>query len=156
MQKRKGEEPVTVEECNDIDMVNLTGSAGIHDFVTKYSIGPKVVDVGAGLGASCRLLHVKYGIEPVGIEYSQESVDCGNRISRFLNLPEFLRQGDAMDPLGVENMDAAICYNMHYIIPKDKKVQVLVNIKDALKPGGLLWFEDISYARPFEEWHPDH
>jgi hypothetical protein len=43
-------------------MVNVTGTAGIHDFATKYDIGPVVLDVGAGLGGSCRLLHSKYGL----------------------------------------------------------------------------------------------
>jgi SAM-dependent methyltransferase len=71
-------------------------------------------------------------------------------------MPEFLRQGDAADPLGVENVDTAICYGVHYLIPAENKMKALKSIYNSLKPGGLFWFEDPCYDKPFEQWHPDH
>jgi len=61
----------------------------------KYTPGPKIVDVGAGMGGACRILAEEYGAEPIGIEYTQTFIDLGNRISRDLGMPEYLRWGDA-------------------------------------------------------------
>ena len=68
-------------------------------------------------------------------------------------MPEYLRQGDAAEPLGVENADAAICYGVLNALPRELKVTALKRMLDALRPGGYLFIEDVTFAKPLEEFH---
>lgn len=133
-QKKKGEGvPLTYKDYQPIDHINFTGTQGIDEFMKKYTPGPKIVDVGAGMGGACRILAEEYGAEPIGIEYTQTFIDLGNRISRDLGMPEYLRWGDATQPLGVENADAVFCYGVLNAMPRDLKVTAVKRMFDAVK-----------------------
>jgi len=121
----------------------------------KYNPGPVIIDVGAGMGGTCRHFAQEYNATPIGIEYTQNFVDIGNKISRDLGLPEYIRQGDASEPLGIENADAAYSLGVLNALPRDLKVTALKRVFDAVKPGGLLFIDDITFSKPLEEFHPD-
>jgi hypothetical protein len=50
-------------------MINFTGCSGLDEFMRKYTPGPVIVDVGAGMGGACRVLHQEFNMTPIGIEY---------------------------------------------------------------------------------------
>jgi cyclopropane fatty-acyl-phospholipid synthase-like methyltransferase len=37
--------------------------------MNKYNPGPKILDVGSGLGGPCRVLEAEFGAECIGVEY---------------------------------------------------------------------------------------
>lgn len=82
-------------------------------------------------------------------------MDLGNKISRDLGLPEYLRQGDASEPLGVENADAIFCYGVLNALPRELKDTACKRMFDACKPGGVFFIEDLTFSKPMEEFHAD-
>ena len=118
----------------------------------KWHPGPVIVDIGAGMGGTCRILAAEYGCEPIGIEYVQANVNLANKISQEVEMPEYVRLGDATKPLGVENADGAILFGVLNSIPRSQKVLTLTNAYNCLKPGGLLFYEDIVYKCLLEDF----
>jgi SAM-dependent methyltransferase len=118
----------------------------------KYKPGNKIVDIGAGLGGPCRMLAEEYGCTPIGLEYVMENVEIGNEISRSLGCPEYLAFGDVTVPLGVDNCDAAILLGVLNAVPRELKLKGLINTFNALKPGGILLYEDICFECLIDEF----
>jgi len=44
----------------------------------KYNPGPVIIDVGAGMGGTCRHFAQEFNATPIGIEYTQSFIDLGN------------------------------------------------------------------------------
>ncbi|MEQ1395243.1 class I SAM-dependent methyltransferase, partial [Salmonella enterica] len=45
-----------------------------------------VVDLGCGLGGSCRFLADRYGMQATGVDVTKEFVDVANELSRLVRL----------------------------------------------------------------------
>jgi len=126
--------------------LNVVQAKSVRYWMDKYTVGNKIVDVGAGLGGPCRVLQCEYGREVHGLEYVQRNVDVGNQISRDLGLTEILRYGDATQPFDVADCDGAVMFGVLSAIPKgDSKTLALKHTFEALVPGGIFFFEDICF-----------
>lgn len=82
-------------------------------------------------------------------------MDLGNKISRDLGLPEYLRQGDAAEPLGVTDADAVFCYGVLNALPREQKEAACSRMFEATKKGGFMFIEDVTFSKPLEQFHPD-
>ena len=134
-------------------MINWTQGEGVHWFMKKYTPGKSIVDVGAGYGGITRMLKDQYDVEPISMDFNPDNVEFGNRISRDLGLPEYIKQHDATQPFGVENVDACILFGVLSAIERKLQLACLKNCYDCIKPDGLFFFEDLVYAVPFEDFH---
>ena len=123
-------------------MINWTKAGGLHHFMKTYTPGPKILEIGGGLGGLCRTMAEEYNAEPVSIEYSQVNVDLGNKISRELEMPEFLQWGDASVPMEFRDMDAVVAFSVISQVPRVGHEMFMKNTFNALKPGGVALFED--------------
>jgi 2-polyprenyl-3-methyl-5-hydroxy-6-metoxy-1,4-benzoquinol methylase len=149
---RKTGKDLTYKDYQPIDTLNVVQTKSAKYFMEKYQPGKKIVDIGAGMGGPVRMIAAEYGCEPVGLEYVMENVEMGNEISRSLGLPELLQFGDATVPLSVSNMDGAILHGVISAIPRERKLMALQNTFNCLKPGGLLFYEDICFECLYEEF----
>jgi cyclopropane fatty-acyl-phospholipid synthase-like methyltransferase len=64
----------TYSDYWSIDTLNVVGVNAVRNFISNYNPGPNVVDIGAGVGGTCRVLAAEYGCNPVGIEFVPELV----------------------------------------------------------------------------------
>jgi SAM-dependent methyltransferase len=63
-------------------------------------------------------------------------------------------QGDATELLPFTGMDAALNIGVVEAIPRHLHLQVLKNIYKTLRPGGLLYLEDYSFGRHYNDFDP--
>ena len=154
MRIKRLKEKIPKLSCSDyheVDMINWTKAGGLHHFMKTYTPGPKVLEIGGGLGGLCRTMADEYKSEPIGVEYSQVNVDLGNEISRELEMPEFLQWGDASVPMNFENMDAVVAFSVISQVPRTGHEMFMKNTFNALKPGGVALFEDPCFFCTPEE-----
>jgi hypothetical protein len=69
----------------------------------------------------------------------------GNEISVDVGMPEYLVEGDITKPMPVSNMDAAIIHGSLTPVKREQKLQSFHNTFDTLRPGGLLFYEDLGF-----------
>jgi SAM-dependent methyltransferase len=112
-----------------------------------YSPGKKVLDIGAGLGGSCRMIHAEYGSEPIGLEYLAPNIELGNEISRELKMPEFLTFFDAYQPSDIRDGDCAFMFCVLAALDRPSHMIALKNVYEMIKPGGYLYIEDAAMKK---------
>ena len=66
-------------------------------------------------------------------------------------MPEFLQWGDASVPMDFRNKDAVIVFSVLCQIPSAGQEQFMKNVYNALKPGGVVLFEDPCFLCSNEE-----
>ena len=105
--------------------------------------GARIIDIGCGPGYIVR--HLPAGIDYVGLDIDQPSIDYANR--RFGHLGRF--QMRFFDPAAAAELGPAdvIMMNgvMHHIGDEDLAA-TLACARDALKPGGVLFTLDGCYV----------
>lgn len=115
-----------------------------------FSKGMRVLDLGCGTGrvAAAIAKDVDY---IKGIDISAEMVEAFRR-----NFPQFdceCRPMDGLDESGVSYDMAIIPYNsLDYVRPKDKRLQTLERVHNALKSGGVLIFSSHNPLGSFGVW----
>lgn len=98
--------------------------------------GEKVlVDVGCGLGFSCRYMPENYSYK--GIEFSETTLSSAKNTHSNVKNTEFIQGGFPTLPLESEVADFVICTEViEHIEDDDRAIEELFRI---LKPGGFLW-----------------
>jgi SAM-dependent methyltransferase len=103
----------------------------------RAELGRRVVDAGAGIGTFTDLL-VADGRDVVALEYSESFVE--HLAERFGEDPSVtVLRADLADPSGLPQFaqaDSIICLNVLEHLEND--VQALKNMRDRVRPGGLL------------------
>jgi SAM-dependent methyltransferase len=114
----------------------------IRDYL-EIAPGTRIIDIGCGPGHIVR--HLPAGIDYVGLDIDQPSIDYAN--ARFGDRARFQRRffdGDAVGDLGPADI---VMMNgvMHHIGDDDLAV-TLGHVRAALRPGGVLFTLDGCYA----------
>lgn len=105
--------------------------------------GERVLDIGCGIGGPARLLVDEFNVEVYGVANSSPMIRTASKINeKRLSWRENIEVAlhDCQNPYSRRNFDVAWSMNMLYVVAD--KDAMLVNIRDALRPGGRLLIED--------------
>ncbi len=117
--------------------------------------GSRLIDLGCGPGLYCRAL-AGMGASVTGLDQSQNSLRYARKLCAGLDAG-FVR-ASYLDPFGTEAFDAAILISQDYgVLSPENRRALLGNVRNALKPGGLLALDAPSRAayaarREATEW----
>jgi len=108
-----------------------------------------VLDAGCGPASMLRDL-AEPGLERWGFDLTPEMVVEARRVLAEQGLPaERVWEGSVLDPAAfrprvdapAEGFDAAICFGVLPHIPPSADLQILANLRDAVRPGGMIAVE---------------
>jgi len=108
--------------------------------------GKSILDVGCGNGDVSALLKLEGAARVLGIDISPAQIALAT--SRHTAPGLGFRVEDAYRPLALEQapFDSVVCvYAFHFIKNQQTLTQACRNLFDALRPGGLLVFLDITH-----------
>ena len=102
--------------------------------------GEKILDAGAGTG-NLAILIEKKGAKVIALDFSQEALDIYK--SKYPEATTCLH--DLTKPLPFEDnsFDKIVSNNVIYNIPREKRLEVIMELKRVLKPGGLIVISNI-------------
>jgi len=112
-----------------------------HIELTKESL---VLDLGCGLGGTCRMLAEKYDCIVHGIDYSEQYIETANSLSKLIGLDgqTFFKQGDATNlPYPPNHFDLIITQHVQMCI--DDKGRFYSEVKRVLRKGGRFIYYDV-------------
>ena len=105
--------------------------------------GWRVLDVGAGLGATVSRLRSRYGVKAWGVEPSSAQLGQARAVPGLVRA-----RGDGL-PFARERFDAVFCECVFSLF--DDRPAGLIEFHRVLKPGGSLVLSDLCASRPASE-----
>ncbi len=158
------------EQGIDMDKVSRDDISGVDEFHVRsaevsnelvkeiYLNDAKLLDVGCGLGGSCRMLADKFNCKVTGIDLCEEYIRTAQKLSELTGLTdktEFI-QADATD-LPFENDSFDIVWTQHVQMNIEDKAKFYSEIKRVLNDEGALVYydifkkgkEDVNYPLPW-------
>jgi len=109
--------------------------AGTDKFISLLPKGATVLDVGCGAGMKSKYLLDK-GLKATGMDFSEKMIGIAKR--EYSDIDFFV--GDVYELSSYKNkFDAVFAQAVLLHVPKDKVLKVLEQLRNKLKPGGLLY-----------------
>lgn len=103
-----------------------------------------ILDLGCGLGGTCRMLAEKYDCTVYGIDYSEQHIQTATSLSELigLNHKTLFTQGDATNlPYPPDHFDLIITQHVQMCIADKEKLYS--EVKRVLKKGGRFIYYDV-------------
>jgi SAM-dependent methyltransferase len=149
--KRAGRSPgsVNVEDLGPVDEFHIGGRVATEAFLNQLGIAAHdhVLDVGCGLGGASRFAAQKYGCRVTGIDLTEEYVETGNVLCKWVELDDrvSLHNGDATS---THYPDSAFdkSYMLHVGMNIEDKQSLAIELFRILRPGGRLGIYDVMRA----------
>ena len=135
-----------------LDQWHYHGTDAIRDAGTFLGIGPasRVLDIGSGVGGPARFLAHTTGCHVTALELQPELHRVGLDLTRRSGLAHRVTHlcGDALEhPLSPQAFDAVISFLAIVHIPH--RPALMKRVRDALRPGGQCYIEDLACRAPF-------
>ncbi len=148
---------VTVNDLAPVDEFHIGGRQATDHLLAQlnFSEHANLLDVGCGLGGAARYVASQFNNSVTGIDLSQEYIDTGNALCRWLNLGSkiSLVQGSALDmPFNNNTFDGG--YMLHVGMNIEDKATLFVQIHRVLKPGSTFAVYDIMRQQQGELTYP--
>lgn len=128
------------------DEFHMRGRAATRELarLAELRTGFQVLDIGCGLGGPSRLLAAEYGCTVTGIDLMEEYVEAATMLTQMVGLTECVSfvQGN-MEDLPFEKSRFDTVWSQHTMMNIADKAKLLVQIRDVLKPDGILAFYEI-------------
>lgn len=139
-------ETISVEALAPVDEFHIGGREATETLVEQLALSEqkKVLDIGCGIGGTARFMASTYGSYVTGIDLTQEFVETGNELCRWVGLTEqiTLMQGNALSmPFEKERFDGATM--IHVGMNIEKKQTLFREIHRVLKPGACFGLYEI-------------
>ena len=135
-----------------LDQWHYHGTDAIRDAGTFLGLSPtsRVLDIGSGIGGPARFLAHTTGCHVTALELQPELHRVGLDLTRRSGLLERVTHlcGDALEhPLSLQAFDAVISFLAIVHIPH--RPALMKRVRDALRPGGQCYIEDLACRAPF-------
>ena len=142
----KDPENLTLADLAPVDEFHIRGKEATEELAGLAELGPDrtVLDVGSGLGGSCRYLAATFGCRTTGIDLTPEYVELSERLSSRVGQTEVIdfRVGSALDmPFDDDSFD--VVWTEHAQMNIEDKGRFYSEIHRVLRDGGRLVFHDI-------------
>jgi SAM-dependent methyltransferase len=150
-------ETLTLEDLAHIDEFHIGGRQATEHLLNQlnFSGNDHLLDVGCGLGGASRYTASKYNNRVTGIDLTDEYIETGNILSKWLKLDNKvdLHQGSALSmPFQDQTFDGA--YMIHVGMNIENKLQLFREIYRVLKPGTSLAVYDVMRQNDGELIYP--
>ena len=134
-----------------LDQWHYHGTDAIRDAGAFLGLGPasRVLDIGSGIGGPARFLAHTTGCHVTALELQPELHRVGLDLTRRSGLADRVTHlcGDALEqPLSPQAFDAVISFLAIVHIPH--RPALMKRVRDALRPGGQCYIEDLAAAHP--------
>jgi len=135
-----------------LDQWHYHGTDAIRDAAAFLGLGPasRVLDIGSGIGGPARFLAHTTGCHVTALELQPELHCVGLDLTRRSGLADRVTHlcGDALEQsLSPQAFDAVISFLAIVHIPH--RPALMKRVRDALRPGGQCYFEDLACRAPF-------
>lgn len=137
---------ITRKYTSVFDEFHVRGRAVSEELFSQIEINKDslVLDLGCGLGGTCRMIAEKYGCKVYGIDYSDRHIETANSLSKLIGLggQTFFKQGDATHlPYSSDHFDLIITQHVQMCI--EDKEKFYSEVKRVLKKGGRFIYYDV-------------
>jgi cyclopropane fatty-acyl-phospholipid synthase-like methyltransferase len=135
-----------------LDQWHYHGTDAIRDAGAFLGLCPtsRILDIGAGIGGPARFLAHTTGCHVTALELQPELHRVGLDLTRRSGLADRVTHlcGDALEqPLSQQAFDAVISFLAIVHIPH--RPALMKRVRDALRPGGQCYIEDLACRAPF-------
>lgn len=146
-----GDAPVPVEVLNRFDQLHYHGTEALDAAIRGAGIvsGQQVLEVGSGWGGCARYLAHATGAHLTAVELQPDYHDVGRELTRRAGLSDRVTHVNAdflQWPLHAGDFDHVVSWLALFHIPD--RATYLSRIARALKPGGMLFVEDLYQITP--------
>ena len=153
IKQRKGEE-CTHEDFHYLDTLHCKGLFGVKKFLETYCFNTKAkaIDLGCGIGGNSRYLAATKQCQVYSVDYLDNYIECAEELTSLCSLSELIeyKRGDLRSQILPENQfDFGLCVAVFMYIPDG--IEAFRNIFKALKPGGVLYWEDYYLLKERED-----
>lgn len=137
---------LTVEDLAPVDEFHIRGRASTVELANLAAIQPEelVLDVGSGLGGTCRFLASSVGCSVVGVDLTEEYCRLAESLTERVGLTDritYKRASALALPFPDRHFD--VVWTEHVQMNIADKAGFYSEIMRVLKPGGRLAFHDI-------------
>jgi SAM-dependent methyltransferase len=136
---------VSREDLAAVDEFHVRGAEVSRELAESLEIyNARVLDVGCGLGGSCRMLADAFGCTVTGIDLSEEFIITATKLSKLVGLEhktEFI-MGDATD-LPFEEAAFEVVWTQHVQMNIQDKTKFYSEIARVLGKGGVFLYYDL-------------
>jgi SAM-dependent methyltransferase len=137
---------ITIDDLAPVDEFHIGGRpASVHIFdQLNLTASDRVLDIGAGIGGTARLVAQNYGAIVDGIDLTQEFCEVAKTLTELVGLTDqvTIRQGSALE-MPYEDNSFSVAYMMHVGMNIDDKPALYSEIRRVLKPDGILAIYDV-------------
>ncbi|WP_126227685.1 class I SAM-dependent methyltransferase [Burkholderia ambifaria] len=142
----KDHRSLTSADLAVLDAFHLGGHQATIQLARQIPMGPglAILDVGCGLGGSCRYLAQTYGCTVLGIDLTEEYVSVASELSAWTgcdNSVQFLKASALEMPVGDGRFD--VVWTQHVQMNVSKKRELYREFARVLKPRGVLLFHEV-------------
>ena len=137
---------ITRKHTSAFDEFHVRGRAVSEELFSNIELNKEslVLDLGCGLGGTCRMIADKYDCMIHGIDYSDQHIETANSLSNLVGLGKqtCFKQGDATKiPYPTKQFDLVITQHVQMCIAD--KAKFYSEVKRVLKKGGLFIYYDV-------------
>ena len=139
-------ENITRKHTSSFDEFHVRGRAVSEELFSQIVLNKdsQVLDLGCGLGGTCRMLSEKYGCMVHGIDYSEQHISTAESLSNLTGFTDktHFTQGDATElPYPSCQFDLIITQHVQMCIADKQKLYS--ELKRVLRRGGLFIYYDV-------------
>lgn len=144
--------PLTPEQLFPFDQIHYHGTDAVKHAAEKLQLTPesRVLDIGSGLGGPARFLAHTVGCHVTALDIQDGMHTIASDLTRRAGLAEKVTHvlGDALSyPFPDAGFDAVVSWLAIHQIPD--RPRLLERLRQALRPGGWLYVEDLYARAPF-------
>ncbi len=137
---------ISVEDLGPVDEFHIGGRVATDNLLGQLNFTEKdhILDVGCGLGGASRYIANKYNNQVSGIDLTQEYIDTGTALSKWVGLDKkvSLHQGSALSmKFHNETFDGALM--LHVGMNIEDKVQLFKEVYRVLRSGAYFGVYDV-------------
>ncbi len=146
----KNPDDLTPNDLGPVEAFHVRGRESTAELAGNLGVQRswRVLDVGCGIGGTCRYLASSYGCHVTGLDMTEEYCAVADGLSQRVGLHHLtsFRQGSALDlPFPDESFDAV--WTEHVQMNIADKPRFYHELARVLRPGGRLAFHDIFQGR---------
>mgnify|MGYP000498262668 CR=1 FL=1 len=139
-------ENIAIGDLSAVDEFHIGGIAATEHLFSalNFNEGSHVLDVGCGIGGTARFVANKYNNQVTGVDLTEEFVQVGNTLSKWVNMEQSvkLHQASALSlPFDDDHFDGS--FMVHVGMNIEDKNALFKEVHRVLRPGATYGIYDI-------------